>query len=73
MLRRAVEAQAVTDVATLFAVFHVIQLVLIGLVALSVLLLADDLGRAKRSAVRRESWPGAWPHRLALGNCQQHR
>lgn len=48
--------QAVTDVATWFAGFHVIQLVLIGLVALSVLLLADDFGRAT-----------AWTTRLGIG------
>jgi hypothetical protein len=51
-----VNAQAVMDVATWFAVFHVIQLVLIGLVALSVLLLADDFGRAT-----------AWTTRLGIG------
>jgi hypothetical protein len=39
-------AQAVMDVSTWFAGFHVIQLVLIGAVALSVLLLADSFGRA---------------------------
>jgi len=50
------DAQAVMDVATWFAVFHVIQLVLIGLVALSVLLLADDFGRAT-----------AWTTRLGIG------
>jgi hypothetical protein len=37
-------------------VFHVIQLALLGLVALSVLLLADDFGRA-----------GAWTTRLGVG------
>ncbi len=51
-----VTAQAIMDVATWFAVFHAIQLVLIGLVALSVLLLADDLGRAT-----------AWATRLGVG------
>ena len=51
-----VNVQAVMDVATWFAVFHVIQLVLIGLVALSVLLLADDFGRAT-----------AWTTRLGIG------
>ena len=44
------------DVATWFAVFHVIQLVLVGLVALSVLLLADDFGRAS-----------TWVTRLGIG------
>ena len=39
-------AQALMDVATWFAAFHVIQLVLTGLVAVSVLLLADSFGRA---------------------------
>ena len=39
-------AQAVMDVATWFMAFHLIQLVLIGLVALSVVLLADSVGRA---------------------------
>ena len=48
--------QAMLDVATWFATFHVIQLVLIGLVALSVLLLADTFGRAN-----------AWVTRLGLG------
>ena len=48
--------QAMLDVATWFAIFHVIQLVLIGLVALSVLLLADTFGRAN-----------AWATRLGLG------
>lgn len=49
-------AQAVMDVATWFAVFHVIQLVLIGLVALSVVLLADSYGYAS-----------AWTTRLGIG------
>jgi hypothetical protein len=49
-------AQAVMDVATWFALFHVIQLVLIGLVGLSVLLLADSFGRAN-----------AWVTRLGVG------
>ena len=48
--------QAMLDVATWFATFHVIQLVLIGFVALSVLLLADTFGRAN-----------AWATRLGLG------
>ena len=51
-----VNAQAVMDVATWFATFHVIQLVLMGLVAISVLLLADDFGAT-----------GAWTTRLGLG------
>jgi hypothetical protein len=50
------DPQAVMDVATWFMVFHVIQLALLGLVALSVLLLADDFGRA-----------GAWTTRLGVG------
>jgi hypothetical protein len=49
-------AQAVMDVSTWFATFHVIQLALAGLVALSVLLLADDFGRAN-----------AWVTRLGIG------
>ena len=44
--------QAMLDVATWFAVFHAIQLVLIGFVALSVLLLADTLGMANTWAIR---------------------
>jgi hypothetical protein len=54
--RPRVELQAVMDVATWFAAFHAIQLVLIGLVALSVLLLADEFGAA-----------GAWTTRLGIG------
>jgi hypothetical protein len=50
------DPQAVMDVATWFMVFHVIQLALLGLVALSVLLLADDFGRAS-----------AWTTRLGVG------
>ncbi len=50
------EAQAVMDVATWFAAFHVIQLVLVGLVALTVVLLADEFGAA-----------GAWSMRLGIG------
>jgi hypothetical protein len=50
------DPQAVMDVATWFMTFHLIQLPLIGLVALSVLLLADGFGRAK-----------AWTTRLGLG------
>lgn len=49
-------AQAVMDVAAWFAVFHAIQLVLIGLVGMSVLLLADSFGRA-----------AAWTTRLGIG------
>jgi hypothetical protein len=44
------------DEATWFAAFHAVQLVLIGLVALSVLILADAFGRAN-----------AWVTRLSLG------
>jgi hypothetical protein len=51
-----VEAQAVMDVATWFATFHVIQLVVMGLVAISVMLLADEFGAA-----------GAWSTRLGIG------
>jgi hypothetical protein len=50
------EAQAVRDVATWFATFHVIQLVLVGLVAISVMLLADEFGAAR-----------AWSTRLGIG------
>ena len=50
------EAQAVMDVATWFAAFHFIQLVLVGLVAISVVLLADEFGRAS-----------AWSMRLGIG------
>jgi hypothetical protein len=48
--------QALLEAATWFAWFHVIQLVLAGLVALSVLLLAADYGRAN-----------AWITRLGIG------
>ena len=48
--------QALMDAATWFAGFHVIQLALTGLVALSVLLLADGFGRAT-----------AWVTRLGVG------
>jgi hypothetical protein len=48
--------QALLDDSTWFAWFHVIQLVLTGLVALSVLLLAADYGRAN-----------AWITRLGIG------
>jgi hypothetical protein len=44
------------DVSTWFAGFHVIQLALTGLVAMSVLLLADSFGRAT-----------AWVTRLGVG------
>ena len=54
--RPDVEIQEVMDVATWFAAVHVIQLVLMGLVALSVLLLADEFGVA-----------GAWTTRLGIG------
>lgn len=45
-------ARAVMDVATWFAGFHVIQLVLIGLLGLSVVLLADSFGCANAWATR---------------------
>jgi hypothetical protein len=48
--------QALMDVSTWFAAFHLIQLALAGLVALSVLLLADGFGRAN-----------AWVTRLGIG------
>jgi hypothetical protein len=48
--------QALMDVSTWFAGFHVIQLALTGLVALSLLLLADSFGRAN-----------AWVTRLGVG------
>jgi len=48
--------QALTDVATWFAGFHVIQLVLTGFIGLSVLLLADGFGRAN-----------TWVTRLGIG------
>jgi hypothetical protein len=48
--------QALLDASTWFAWFHVIQLALTGLVALSVLLLAADYGRAN-----------AWTTRLGIG------
>jgi hypothetical protein len=48
--------QALMDVSTWFAGFHVIQLALTGLVGLSVLLLADSFGRAN-----------AWLTRLGVG------
>jgi hypothetical protein len=49
-------AKALLDVSTWFAGFHVIQLTLTGLLALSVLLLADGFGRAD-----------AWVTRLGIG------
>jgi hypothetical protein len=49
-------AQALMDVATWFAGFHVIQLALTGFVALSVLLLANSFGHAN-----------AWVTRLGIG------
>ena len=48
--------QGLLDASSWFAWFHVIQLVLTGLVALSVLLLAADFGRAN-----------AWTTRLSVG------
>ncbi len=51
-----VNVQALLDAATWFAWFHVNQLVLTGLVALSVLLLAADYGRAN-----------AWTTRVGVG------
>jgi hypothetical protein len=48
--------QALMDVSTWFAGFHVIQLALTGLVGLSVLLLADGFGRAN-----------AWVTHLGVG------
>ena len=51
-----VNAEAVMDVATWFAAFHAIQLVLIGLVGLSVLLFADSFGHA-----------AAWTMRFGIG------
>jgi hypothetical protein len=51
-----VTVQAMLDASTWFATFHAIQLALIGLVGLSVLLLADDLGHT-----------GTWTTRLGVG------
>jgi hypothetical protein len=48
--------QAIMDASTWFASFHVIQLALIGLVGMSVLLLADSFGRAT-----------AWPTCVGVG------
>jgi hypothetical protein len=50
------DMQAVMDVATWFMVFHMIQLPLVGLVALSVLALAADFGRVD-----------TWTTRLGIG------
>jgi hypothetical protein len=44
--------QALMDVATWFAAFHVIQLALTGLVAVSVLLLLDSFGQANEWVTR---------------------
>jgi hypothetical protein len=49
-------ADAVMDVATWFAAFHALQLLLIGLITLSVLILANEFGAA-----------GAWTTRLGIG------
>ena len=54
--RPQMNVQAIMDASTWFATFHVIQLALIGLVAMSVLLLADNYGRAT-----------AWPTRIGIG------
>jgi hypothetical protein len=51
-----VTVQAMLNASTWFATFHAIQLALIGLVGLSVLLLADDLGRT-----------GTWTMRISIG------
>ncbi len=48
--------EGLLDAATWFAVFHAIQLVLIGMVALSVILLADSYGYAS-----------AWTTRIGIG------
>ena len=48
--------QAIMDASTWFTLFHVIQLALIGLVGMSVLLLADSFGRAT-----------AWASRIGVG------
>jgi uncharacterized membrane protein len=42
------EPEAVMDAATWFATFHVIQLVLVGLVTITVFMLADAFGVARR-------------------------
>ena len=54
--RPDVNPQAVMEVATWFATFHAIQLVLMGLVAVSVAILADELGAAR-----------AWSTRIGMG------
>jgi hypothetical protein len=54
--RPQMNVQAIMDASTWFATFHVIQLALIGLVAVSVLLLADNYGRAT-----------SWPTRIGVG------
>jgi hypothetical protein len=54
--RPQMNVQAIMDASTWFATFHVIQLALIGLVAVSVLLLADNYGRAT-----------SWPTRIGIG------
>ena len=51
-----VNVQAVMDVSTWFAGFHFLQLALIGLVALSAMLLANSYGRAN-----------TWTTRLGIG------
>lgn len=48
--------QALLDASTWFMAYHMIQLPLVGLVAISVLLLADEFGRAS-----------AWPISLGMG------
>jgi hypothetical protein len=48
--------QALMDASTWFMAYHMVQLPLIGLVAISVLLLADEFGRAS-----------AWPICLGMG------
>ena len=48
--------QALMDASTWFMAYHMVQLGLVGLVAVSVFLLADDLGRA-----------GAWQTGIGLG------
>lgn len=49
-------AQAVMDASTWFMVFHMVQLILVGLVAISVFLLADQFARAS-----------AWPTCIGMG------
>ena len=51
-----VNTQALLDASTWFMAYHVIQLPLLGLVTVSVFLLADELGRAS-----------AWPTCLGMG------